>query len=36
MPARPVVSLTEDDKMDWIKRIQRFVVDKAKEGGLMP
>jgi phage gpG-like protein len=34
MPARPVVSLTEDDKMRWMKMIHRFVFQKAKEAGL--
>ena len=36
MPARPVVNLTEADKMDWMKRIHRFVYDKAKQEGLVP
>jgi len=36
MAARPVIDLTEADKLDWMKRIHRFIYEKAKEGGLTP
>ena|SRR3989304_4638249 len=35
LPARPVVQLTEDDKMRWMKLIHRFVYEKAREEGLV-
>ena len=34
MPARPIVALTELDKMGWVKMIQKYLVDKATEEGL--
>lgn len=37
MPARPVIDLTEKDKMDFMKTIQRYLVKNMKKefGGLM-
>jgi len=35
LPARPVVVLTEDDKMSWMKMIQNYVYDKAREARLL-
>lgn len=31
MPARPLIQLTEKDKMDFMKTIQRYLVKQAKE-----
>jgi phage gpG-like protein len=35
MPARRLVALTEDDKMGWMKMIQNYVYDKAKEARVL-
>lgn len=35
LPARRLVALTEEDKMGWMKMIQNFVYDKAREAQLL-
>jgi phage gpG-like protein len=35
LPARRLVALTEDDKMGWMKMIQNYVYDKAREAQLL-
>jgi len=34
MPRRPVIELTESDKREWIKIVQRWLVNMAKQAGL--
>lgn len=34
MPARPIINLTEQDKMTWMKIFQKFIMKEAKEAGL--
>ena len=35
MPARPLIQLSEDDKTKWHKTIHKYIVEKAKEDGLL-